>query len=466
LGDACGLVDAFRAGELSPTEALDDCIAAIHKSPLNAFSFTDFERARDAAVRADVSLPFGGVPFGVKELEKVAGWPDSRASVVFRDRVAGHDDTSVVRLRSTGALLAAQTTAPEFGLLNCTSSVLHGTTRNPWNQERTPGGSSGGTAAAVAGGLLPIATGSDGGGSIRGPAGFSGLFGLKATYGRIPKGPDGTIEPMTTVLGCVTRSVRDTARYFDACNGFDRRDPFSVPRVEGWEAALGSHDLSGLTAAIIVDLGIAQVREEVAEVVVAAAAQLSRAAGLRMVAVQPTLPPLRGAWSLSNVPPRVVDLDDAYPDRIDELSPELILELRSAQERYTLERAASIELYRRQLNEAMAVLFDQADFVFCSTHPDVAFSAEGPPPSTLPGRDLIHEIGFTRAIMNNAALTAPSNLNGSPAVSIPAGVVDGLPVGLQVLAGHHREQLLLDLALAAEREMPWPLVAPGSPHAA
>src|SRR5580704_12403034 len=160
LGDACGLVDAFRAGELSPTEALDDCIAAIHKSPLNAFSFTDFERARDAAVRADVSRPFGGVPFGVKELEKVAGWPDSRASIVFRDRLAGHDDTSVVRLRSTGALLAAQTTAPEFGLLNCTSSVLHGTTRNPWNQERTPGGSSGGTAAAVAGGLLPIATGS------------------------------------------------------------------------------------------------------------------------------------------------------------------------------------------------------------------------------------------------------------------------------------------------------------------
>jgi Asp-tRNA(Asn)/Glu-tRNA(Gln) amidotransferase A subunit family amidase len=463
LGDACSLVDAFRAGMLSPLEALESSIAAIGESPLNAFSFTDFDRAKEAARRVDVSLPFGGVPFGVKELEKVEGWPYTEASVIFRDRLAAHDDTSLVRLRATGAVLAAQTTAPEFGGINCTSTELHGTTRNPWNPERTPGGSSGGTAAAVAGGLLPIATGSDGGGSIRGPAGFSGLFGLKATYGRIPKGPDGTIEPMTTVKGVLTRSVRDTARYFDACNGFDRRDPLSLPRVEGWEADLGTHDLSGMTAAILVDLGIAQVREEVALLVAAKAEHLARMAGLRLVTVSPTLPPLRGAWAMANQPPFVVDLGDAYPDRVDELSREIAAGLGSARERYTLERAASVERYRRQLNGAMADLFDQADFVFCSTHPDVAFKAEGPPPSTIPGRDLVHEVGFARAIMNQAALTAPSNLNGSPAVSIPAGLVDGMPVGLQVLAGHHREQLLLELALVAEREMPWPPVVPGAP---
>jgi len=175
------------------------------------------------------------------------------------------------------------------------------------------------------------------------------------------------------------------------------------------------------------------------------------------------LPPLRGEWAMANQPSLVVDLGDAYPDRVGELSPEMRAGLEAAQERYDLERAASIERYRRQLNEAMADLFGQADFVFCSTHPDVAFAAEGPPPSTIPGADLIHEIGFTRAIMNNAALTAPSNLNGSPAASIPAGLLDGLPVGLQVLAGHHREELLLDLALMAERAAPWPVVAPGSP---
>ncbi len=463
MDDACSLVDAFRANRLSPLEALDACIDAIDDSPLNAISHTDFERARAEAEHADVSLPFGGLPFGVKELERVRGWPYTDASVIFKDRISDYDHTSAARLRKSGALLIAQTTASEFGGINCTSTELHGTTRNPWNLARTPGGSSGGTAAAVAGGLLPIATGSDGGGSIRIPAGFTGLFGLKATYGRIPKGPWAGIQPMTTVIGCLTRSVRDTARYFDVCNGFDQHDPLSLPPVGGWESGLGSHDLTGMTVAILPDLGTARVRVEVADRVAVAARRLAEKAQLRVVDVTPTLPPLRGQWAMAGQVGFVADLGSAYPDRIDELSREMRTGLKGAMERYTLEKAASIESYRRQLNEAMAGLFAGADFVMCSCNPDVAFAAEGPPPSTIPGADLINEIGFTRAIMNSAALTAPSNLNGSPAVSIPAGLVDGLPVGLQVLAGHHREQLLLDLALVAEREMAWPKVAPGSP---
>src|SRR5580704_696328 len=286
LGDACGLVDALRAKELSPLEALDDCIAAIETSPLNAFSFTDFERAREAAKVANVALPFGGVPWGVKELERVEGWPYTEASTLFKDRVSDYDATSVDRLRTSGAVLAAQTAAPEFGGINCTSTELHGTTRNPWNLQRTPGGSSGGTAAAVAGGLLPIATGSDGGGSIRIPAGFCGLFGLKATYGRIPGGPNASMSPLTAVNGCLTRSVRDAARYFDTVNGFDQRDPLSLPKVGGWEAGLGSFDLAGKTVAILPELGTARVRAEVADVVVDAAHRIARSAGLRVVDVE------------------------------------------------------------------------------------------------------------------------------------------------------------------------------------
>ena len=465
LDDACSLVEAFRAGKISPLEALEECIEAIERSPLNAFSHTDFERARETARGADVSLPFGGVPFGIKELERVRDWPYTEASMLFKDRVSDHDQTSIARLRRTGAVFAGQTTASEFGGINCTSTTLHGTTRNPWNQDRTPGGSSGGTAAAVAGGLLPIATGSDGGGSIRIPAGFSGLFGLKATYGRIPKGPSAGVEPLTSVLGCLSRSVRDTARFFDACNGFDQRDPLSLPAVGGWEAALGTSEIAGRTVAILPDLGTARVRAEVAETVATAGSELAKAAGLKVIDVPPSLPPLRGQWAMAGTVSFVVDLGDAYPDRIEELSPEMRLGLESTRVRFNLDRAAAIEAYRRKLNEAMADLFEAADFVIASANPDVAFAAEGPPPSTIPGADLIHELGFAKAIMNNAALTAPSNLNGSPAISLPLGLVDGLPVGLQVLAAHHREQSLLDLALVAERELAWPKVAPGSPHA-
>ncbi|HKH87455.1 MAG TPA: amidase family protein, partial [Acidimicrobiales bacterium] len=319
LGDACSLVEAFRRRELSPLEALDASIGAMEASPLNAFSHTDFDRARQAAASADVALPFGGVPFGVKELERVKDWPDTEASLLFADRVSDHDQTSVTRLRTTGAVLVAQTTASEFGGINCTSTELHGTTRNPWDPSRTPGGSSGGTAAAVAGGLLPIATGSDGGGSIRIPAGFSGLFGLKATYGRIPKSPGASVEPLTSVLGCLSRSVRDTARYFDYCNGFDQRDPYSLPAVSGWEAALGSFDLAGMTVAILPDLGYARVRAEVAELVAGRAEQLAVAAGLKIVEVTPALPRLRSEWGLANQPSFVLDLGDAYPDNLEAL---------------------------------------------------------------------------------------------------------------------------------------------------
>src|ERR1700728_1976031 len=216
MEDACSLVDAFRAGTISPTEALEGSLAAVEASKLNAVVFLDEEAARAAAVSADLTLPFGGVPIGVKELDPVKGWPQTEASLVFKDRIAQYDATTTSRLRDAGAVPVAQTTAPEFGGINCTYPRLHGATSNPYDLERTPGGSSGGSAASVSGGLLPLCTGGDGGGSIRIPAGFTGLFGLKSTFGRIPKGPHTEIEPLTAVMGCLSRSVRDTARWVDA----------------------------------------------------------------------------------------------------------------------------------------------------------------------------------------------------------------------------------------------------------
>ncbi len=462
LDDACSLVEAYRAGTLSPTEALEASLDAIGSSELNAVCHVDEDAARAAAAAADVSLPFGGVPIGVKELDHVSGWPYSEASLVFADRVATFDNTHVTRLRAAGAVLAAQTTASEFGGVNCTSTKLHGITRNPWDTERTPGGSSGGSAAAVAGGLLPIATGGDGGGSIRIPAGFTGLFGLKATYGRIPRGPQTQQPPLTVTLGCVSRSVRDTARWFDVCNGYDVRDGLSLPRVEGWEAGLGSFDLAGKRAVVSVDLGAAVVEPRVAALVLEAAEALIRDAGLRRVDVVVQLPQGGLEWALSNLVGLVAELGDRFPDCNDDLTPEIQIGLNLASHHYSIESAGKAELFRIELNEQMADVFDQADFVFASTNPDTAFAAGGPLPTTVGDVDLIATYGFDKALGNNGALTIPANLSGLPAVSIPVGTVDGRPVGMQVIGRHHEEQLLLDLARIAERERPWPLVAPSA----
>ena len=463
LDDACSLVDAFRAGTLSPTEALDASLAAIEASGLNACSHVAVETAREQAAAADVSLPFGGVPMGIKELEPVAHWPYTEASLVFADRVSDHDSTQVTRLRAAGAVLAAQTTASEFGGINCTHTKLHGTTRNPWNPERTPGGSSGGTAASVAGGLLPIASGGDGGGSIRIPAGFTGLFGLKATYGRIPRGPGTLQPPLTVVVGCLSRSVRDTARWFDVCNGFHPNDTLSLPRVEGWEAGLDSFDLSGQRAVIAIDLGAAVVEPRGAALITSLAEALIASAGLTRVDVVVDLPQGGLEWVMSNVVGLAGELGDRYPGCNDDLTPEIQLGLNLATHHLDVQTAGRTEMFRIDINEQMATLFEQTDFVFCAANPDTAFSATGPMPTTVGGIDLIKEYGFDRALGNNGALTIPANLTGNPAVSIPAGLIDGLPVGLQIIGRHHEEQLLLDLARRAERERPWPLVAPTAP---
>jgi len=463
MEDACSLVDAFRAGTISPTEALEGSLAAIAASSLNAVCFVDEEQARASAAAADVSLPFGGVPMGVKELDPVKGWPQTEASLVLKDHIAEYDGTMTARLKEAGAVLVGQTTASEFGGVNCTNTRLHGATSNPYDSERTPGGSSGGSAASVAGGLLPICTGGDGGGSIRIPAGFTGLLGLKATFGRIPKGPHTEIEPLTAVIGCLSRSVRDAARWYDVCNGASEYDPFSLPRVQGWEAGLGTIDVRGMRAVVSPDLGAAVVASAVRHRIEEEAAALIAAAGLTRVDVPVELPRGGLEWALAGTASLLVGLGDLYPACESELTPEIMLAANIATNHYSLETAKNIEAFRRDIIVKLARIFDEVDFIICATNPDVAFGAKGPMPTSVDGVDLVSEYGFEAAVGNNGALTIPANTTGNPAVAIPAGVVDGLPVSMQIIGRHHAEQLLLELALAVERQRPWPLVAPGAP---
>lgn len=455
-GDAVGLVDAFRSGERSPVEELDASYAAIDASDLNAVCFTDRETARAAASAADVSKPFGGVPIGVKELTTVAGWPDTEASVPFKDRVADHTATMVQRIADDGgAVLAAQTTASEFGGVNVTRTTLHGVTHNPWQHDATPGGSSGGSASVVAGGLLPIATGGDGGGSIRIPAGFTGLVGLKGTFGRIPLGPQTTYGNLTVSTGCLARSVRDTARWFDVANGHHPSDPLSLPKVSGWEDGLGSHleKLRGARVAVVSDWGGATVSPVMWELLDEAAIRLIDELSMRRVeGIDTKVPNMGAAWSISGMIQIRSLLGDRWPDCADDLTWEMRSGLQATEGRYGEEGRAKIEQRRMEVNEAMSHIFDQADgvdFVIAASNPDVAFPAAGPLPDTFGG------IEAGRA--NNGRLTFPANLHGNPAISVPAGQLDGLPIGLQIIGRHFSEPLLLDLARTMERNRPWPL---------
>jgi aspartyl-tRNA(Asn)/glutamyl-tRNA(Gln) amidotransferase subunit A len=429
---------------------------AVAASSLNAISYIDADGALERADRADVSLPFGGVPMGVKELDFVQGWPATEASVPFADRISGHTSTMVSRLMAAGANHFGLTTASEYGGVNVTRTVLNGVTRNPWNLERTPGGSSGGGAAAVAGGLFTLGTGGDGGGSIRIPAGFTGLVGLKSTFGRIPRGPHVEYGNLTVTTGGMTRSVRDTARWFDVCNGHHAADPLSLPRVSGWEAGLGTTPVAGLRVAIVSDWGGAVVSPAMWNVLLEAADHLVAKAQLRRIdGVNVELPRMGAAWSISGMISIASELGDMWPACADDLTPEMRMGLQLTEGRYNATERAKIESRRAAVNLRMSQIFEEVDLVITASNPDVAFIAEGPLPS---------EFGGIKAgAANNGLLTFPCNLHGNPGISVPAGMVDGLPVGLQIIGPHFSEQVLLELASILERERPWPLVAHGAP---
>lgn len=494
--DACSLVDAFRAGERSPVEELEASLAAIEASDLNCFSFVDPERARQAAADADVSLPFGGVPTGIKELEPVEGWPDTGASLVFKDRIARHTMHSTQRMLTGGGVTpVGLTTASEFGGLNVSVTKLNGVTHNPWRHGKTVGGSSGGSASAVAGGLVSLASGGDGGGSIRIPAGYTGLLGMKGTFGRITRGPHAMSRPNTVVNGNLSRSVRDAARFYDVVAGVDPYDPTSLPHTGSYEAGLGTHDLAGLKVAVVPNLGGVTLEPGVEDQIRAEAKLLIDENRMVEVDLDVRPPNLAAQWMMGNLSTLLAELEDCWPACARDLTDEVAIGLFLSQSLYNLHTAATAEDLRVRSYVAMAEAFGEVDLIIAATNPGPAFPADA---ATSNAEDDLIDMAksstafrylFRGALMgthlasafapklptqlldyfsqkfpdmvNMGALTIISNIYGNPAVSIPAGTVGGLPVGLQVLAPHHRDGVLFDVALSVERNRPWPLVAPG-----
>ena len=454
--------DAVRNGEMKAVEMLDECLAAIeaHNGALNAFVHLDSELAHRAAAAIDETVarggdpgPLAGVPFGVKDLEHCEGMPTSQGSLLYKGRPpVTADSIHVGRLRRAGAVPVGKTAAPEFGVTAFTHTKAWGTTRNPWNLERTPGGSSGGSAAAVAAGMVPFCTASDGGGSTRIPAAFSGLLGIKASYGRIAH--EGAALSETSVVGALTTTVADAARHLDVAAGPDDMDRASLPApAVRYEDAIESLDVRGLRAAWSLDLGFAVVDPEVAELCQSAADALVEAAGLELVARPFKVDNAMRTWLSAGAVDMWLDLEPGmWPERKADFTG-LVRAGLGRSESWTIPRFARALRYRRALEETVADLFRDVDVLLLPTTAVPAFAAAGPMPMEIDGRDASH--------CGPVPFTMLANLCWNPAVSVPAGLTsDGLPTGLQIVGRRHADEVVLRLARLYEQAHPWPRFAP------
>lgn len=459
------LADQVRSGERTAVDVLDEVLArvAAGNEALNAFVHLDEGAARAAAAEVDATVargedpgPLAGVPFGVKDLEDCAGMPTTHGSLLYLDRGPVADDSiHVARLRAAGAVPVGKTAAPEFGTLNFTKTKAFGVTRNPWDPSRTPGGSSGGSAASVAAGLVPMATASDGGGSTRIPAGFSGLVGMKPSHGRIPH--PGASGSQTSVYGILTTTVLDSARHLDVVAGPHDLDRLSLPApTVTYEEAAESLPTAGLRARWSADLGFATVPPEVAEVVGAAARTLADAAGLALDDDPVQLSDPVRTWLSAGALDLWFEVEpDLWPSRADDLT-RFSRDSLDATEAMTLPQYARRVERREQLTRDAAALFEEVDVLLCPTTAVPAFAAEGPPRAELDG------------LVLDGAMTTPftmlANLCWNPAISVPAGLAsDGLPLGLQIVARRHHDEVPLRLARILEQTTPWPRFAPNRP---
>ena len=455
------LLALLDAGECSCVELMGralDRVEATH-SRLNAVVST---RPREALLvdaeaadqwrAAGEARPLEGMPLGVKDLEDVAGMVTSMGSRVFRDNVAESDSTQVARLRAAGAIVVGKTNTPEFGFTAITKNPLFGVSRSPWDPERTPGGSSGGAAAVLAGGVLPLVTSSDGGGSIRIPASFTGAFGLKPSQGRVPRGPMRSWDyGSTAVYGPLTRTVADAALFLDIVAGPSPCDPGSLPAP-----GLSYREVfdSGLPASTRMawspDLGHARVQSDVGRVA-AEAATVFEEADLTVepleehVAAGP--PMLTAAWGVLGNFLLAGQLHEPLRNRRQDMTHSFADALERSWE-MTPEAFGEAARERGRLNQWCGEVFDRFDLLLTPTVPYDPPPARGPFPTRTGGREQLPA--------GVAAFTIPFNMSGHPAATVRAGFSDaGLPVGLQIVGPRHRDDLVLRAARVFERARPW-----------
>lgn len=450
---ATELLDLYRRREASPVEALRAVLARVERlNPvLNAFCWLAPEEALEAAHTSEArwrsGRPLGaldGVPTSIKDLILTRGWPTLRGSRTVDPRQAWEVDAPVTaRLREASAVLFGKTTTPEFGCKGETNSPLTGITRNPWDPSKTPGGSSGGTAAAVAAGMGPLSVGTDGAGSVRIPAAFCGNFGLKPSFGRVPAYP---LSPFGTVshLGPHTMSVRDAALMMNVLKQPDARDWHALP-PDGTDTLAGlDRGVSGLKVAFSPTLGYAKdVHPEVAAAVRAAAMEF-QALGAQVDEVDPGIEdPLPitiglwfvGAWTVWNT---------LTPEQQALADPDFAAEAEGGS-RYGVLDIQRLTLARGALGSHLRQFMKRFDLLLT---PAVAVPAFDVRPAGSVPLTPQNMLGWT-------PFSYPFNLSQQPACTIPCGLTHGgLPIGLQIVGPMFGDALVLRAARAYETVRP------------
>jgi aspartyl-tRNA(Asn)/glutamyl-tRNA(Gln) amidotransferase subunit A len=444
---ATALLDSFRKRTLSPVEVARAVLARIEafNPRLNAFNLVSdrlLEDAKASEARWSAGQPQGlldGVPVSIKDIILTRGWPTLRGSKTIDPKGPWNDDApATARLREHGALLIGKTTTPEFGWKGVTDSPLTGITRNPWNADKTPGGSSGGAAAAVAAGMGPLAVGTDGGGSIRIPCSFTGLFGLKPSFGRVPAWP---LSPFGTVahVGPITRDVQDAALLLTVLSLPDARDWHALPyEPRDYRAGIDA-GVRDLRIAYSANLGYAKVDPEV-EAIVRDAVRVFGELGARIEDKHPGFenaePIFRMHW-FSGAAALVRSLKNTKP-----VDPGL-LEVASQGEKVGASDLLDAQMKRGALGAHMNLFHRDYDLLVTPTLAVPAFGV---------GREYPEG---NRRWTDWTPFTYPFNLTGQPAASIPCGFTQaGLPVGLHLVGPKFADALVLRAARAFETARP------------
>ena len=463
--DATSLVASIKAKDLSSVEVLDATLERMDKlePTLHAFCTPTPEIARDQAKAVEKAIaagddlgPLAGVPYGCKDLICTAGVKTVSGSAAYADFVPDEDDVVVERMRDAGSVMLGKTNVPEFGYSGAGHNSVFETTRNPWNTARTAGGSSVGSGASVASGMGPIALGSDGGGSVRIPASFSGLVGVKASMGRVPLYPGVKDERYPGVsswealehIGPITRTVADAALMLSVIAGPDDRDTRTVP-VEAdfdWLDSLKG-DLKGLKVAYTLDWGgYAAVDPEVQRVVTDAVGVFESDLGCSVEEANPGWDnPYDGFWGMVIGQSDLVGLRKMAKELGEKMTPHL-KEVIEAD--WTAEQLTDAVMMRKHVSNKMWRFMRNYDLLLTPTLTVPAFEVGIQGPTETDGRE-VDQFEWLH-------FTYPMNMTGQPAASVPAGFTnDGLPVGLQIAGPHLGDAIVLRAAANFEAARPW-----------